>query len=181
MLANSRVLHYRILNVFTDGDNRFSGNPLCFFEDATGLSEQDMQDFARQLNLSETTFITLGGANVSANIRIFTPNYEVAHFTAITWSAGSAACSSASREAARTAAHHSCGSCSAPPPSNSRVAIARNPEALTSPRLETSAALTVPEPMSMARTWGSAVAATVQVTQAVRAGTSRRARPRASR
>ena len=78
MLANSRVLHYRILNVFTDGDNRFSGNPLCVFEDATGLSEQDMQDLARQVNLSETTFITPGGANVSANIRIFTPNYEMA-------------------------------------------------------------------------------------------------------
>ena len=70
-------LSYRILNVFTDGDNPFSGNPLCVFEDATTLSDKDMQDLARQLNLSETTFITPGGGGVSANVRIFTPNYEM--------------------------------------------------------------------------------------------------------
>ena len=71
------VLHYRILNVFTDGDDPFSGNPLCVFEDATGLSDKDMQDLARQLNLSETTFITSGQDDVTANVRIFTPNYEM--------------------------------------------------------------------------------------------------------
>jgi PhzF family phenazine biosynthesis protein len=71
------LLGYRILNVFTDGDDVFSGNPLCVFEDATGLSERDMQNLARQLNLSETTFITPGGAEVSANVRIFTPGYEM--------------------------------------------------------------------------------------------------------
>jgi trans-2,3-dihydro-3-hydroxyanthranilate isomerase len=71
------LVSYRILNVFTDGDNPFSGNPLCVFEDATDLSEQNMQDLARQLNLSETTFITPGGSDVSANVRIFTPNYEM--------------------------------------------------------------------------------------------------------
>jgi trans-2,3-dihydro-3-hydroxyanthranilate isomerase len=70
-------LSYRILNVFTDGDSPFSGNPLCVFEDATGLHDKDMQDLARQLNLSETTFITPGGGDVSANIRIFTPTYEM--------------------------------------------------------------------------------------------------------
>jgi trans-2,3-dihydro-3-hydroxyanthranilate isomerase len=71
------LLGYRILNIFTDGDDVFSGNPLCVFEDATGLSERDMQNLARQLNLSETTFITPGGAEVSANVRIFTPGYEM--------------------------------------------------------------------------------------------------------
>ena len=70
-------LRYRILNVFTDGDNPFSGNPLCVFEDATGLSDEAMQDLARQLNLSETTFITSRDADVTANVRIFTPNYEL--------------------------------------------------------------------------------------------------------
>src|SRR4029078_9661229 len=67
----------RILNVFTDGDNPFSGNPLCVFEDASGLSDKSMQDLARQLNLSETTFITSRDADVTANVRIFTPNYEI--------------------------------------------------------------------------------------------------------
>jgi len=70
-------LSYRLLNVFTDGDNPFSGNPLCVFEDATGVSDEDMQHLARQLNLSETTFLTPGTADVTANVRIFTPNYEL--------------------------------------------------------------------------------------------------------
>ncbi len=70
-------LTYRILNVFTDGDDPFSGNPLCVFEDGAGLSDKDMQDLARQLNLSETTFITSGDPDVTANVRIFTPNYEM--------------------------------------------------------------------------------------------------------
>jgi len=70
-------LKYRLLNVFTDGDNPFSGNPLCVFEDATGVSELDMQALARQLNLSETTFLTPGDENVTANVRIFTPSYEM--------------------------------------------------------------------------------------------------------
>lgn len=55
------TLNYRILNVFTDGDNPFSGNPLGVLEDATRLSDKGRQDLARQLNLSETTFITPGG------------------------------------------------------------------------------------------------------------------------
>jgi PhzF family phenazine biosynthesis protein len=70
-------LSYRLLNVFTHGDDPFSGNPLCVFEDATGLSDGQMQDLARQFNLSETTFVTPGDAEVSANVRIFTPNYEM--------------------------------------------------------------------------------------------------------
>ena len=77
MVLHHRVLSYRILNVFTDGDNPFSGNPLCVFEDAEGLSDNDMQALARQLNLSETTFITPGTVGVSANVRIFTPSYEM--------------------------------------------------------------------------------------------------------
>ena len=70
-------LTYRILNVFTEGDNPFSGNPLCVFEDGAGLSDQNMQDLARQLNLSETTFITSSEGDGTANVRIFTPNYEM--------------------------------------------------------------------------------------------------------
>jgi trans-2,3-dihydro-3-hydroxyanthranilate isomerase len=70
-------LSYRIVNVFTVGDDPFSGNPLCVFEDATGLSDKNMQDLARQLNLSETTFITSAQTEVTANVRIFTPNYEM--------------------------------------------------------------------------------------------------------
>jgi trans-2,3-dihydro-3-hydroxyanthranilate isomerase len=70
-------LRYRLLNVFTDGDRPFSGNPLCVFEDATGLSDQDMQDLARQFNLSETTFVTPGEGEATASVRIFTPSFEM--------------------------------------------------------------------------------------------------------
>jgi len=76
-LSEPRPLRYWILNVFTDGDNPFSGNPLCVFEDASGLSDDTMQGLARQLNLSETTFVTPGDGEVSAHVRIFTPNYEM--------------------------------------------------------------------------------------------------------
>lgn len=70
-------LSFRILNVFTDGDDPFSGNPLCVVEDGSGLSDGDMQSLARQFNLSETTFVTPGDATVSAVVRVFTPNYEM--------------------------------------------------------------------------------------------------------
>ncbi len=70
-------LSYRILNVFTESDSAFSGNPLCVFEDATGLSDQLMQDLARQLNLSETTFVTPGENGATAQVRIFTPTFEM--------------------------------------------------------------------------------------------------------
>jgi trans-2,3-dihydro-3-hydroxyanthranilate isomerase len=69
---------YRILNVFTRGDERLSGNPLCVFEDGRAFSGEEMQAIARQLNLSETTFIlpaTLPSA--TARVRIFTPSFEM--------------------------------------------------------------------------------------------------------
>jgi PhzF family phenazine biosynthesis protein len=70
-------LRYRILNVFTDGDDPFSGNPLCVFEDALELSDSQMQGLARQFNLSETTFVTPGEGGATASVRIFTPNFEM--------------------------------------------------------------------------------------------------------
>jgi PhzF family phenazine biosynthesis protein len=71
-------LRYRLLNVFTTGGDRLSGNPLCVFEDGTGLSDETMQRIARQFNLSETTFVlpaTAQGAH--ARVRIFTPGFEM--------------------------------------------------------------------------------------------------------
>jgi len=71
-------LAYRVVNVFTVGDDPFSGNPLAVFEDAAGLDDHQMQSIARQLNLSETTFVTgPGGDGVDADVRIFTPSYEL--------------------------------------------------------------------------------------------------------
>jgi PhzF family phenazine biosynthesis protein len=67
---------FRIVNVFTVDGDRFSGNPLCVFEDARGLSTEQMQALARQMNLSETTFV-LPSTSATAHVRIFTPGYEM--------------------------------------------------------------------------------------------------------
>jgi len=72
-------LPFRLLNVFARAGDPFSGNPLCVFEDGSGLEEEQMQGLARQFNLSETTFITAAdGDGADAGVRIFTPNYEMA-------------------------------------------------------------------------------------------------------
>lgn len=70
-------LAYHLLNVFTRGGDRLSGNPLCVFEDGSALDGTQMQALARQFNLSETTFL-LPSTRASAGVRIFTPDFEMA-------------------------------------------------------------------------------------------------------
>jgi PhzF family phenazine biosynthesis protein len=70
------VHRFRLVNVFTRGREPLTGNPLCVFEDATGLDTQTMQALALQFNLSETTFI-LPSTVADAKVRIFTPRYEM--------------------------------------------------------------------------------------------------------
>lgn len=70
---------FRIVNVFTIDGDKFSGNPLCVVDcrgDARGLSDEEMQAIARQMNLSETTFV-LPSERADAKVRIFTPAYEM--------------------------------------------------------------------------------------------------------
>ena len=67
---------FRIVNVFTVDGDRFSGNPLCVFDDARGISEAQMPALALQMNLSETTFV-LPSERADARVRIFTPGFEV--------------------------------------------------------------------------------------------------------
>ncbi len=71
---------FRIVNVFTQAGDVFSGNPLCVFEDARGLDDAQMQALARQMNLSETTFVlppTDPTSGADARVRIFTPGFEM--------------------------------------------------------------------------------------------------------
>ena len=75
MNAPTRKYPFRLLNVFAE--SVFGGNPLCVFESAAGLSDSEMQSLALQFNLSETTFI-LPAANANAEVRIFTPAFEMA-------------------------------------------------------------------------------------------------------
>jgi trans-2,3-dihydro-3-hydroxyanthranilate isomerase len=68
---------FSLVNVFAQPGNAFSGNPLCVFEDARGLTDDQMQGLARQTNLSETTFILPSDAGATARVRIFTPTLEM--------------------------------------------------------------------------------------------------------
>jgi trans-2,3-dihydro-3-hydroxyanthranilate isomerase len=70
-----RTYRYRLVNVFVDGAP-LSGNALCVFEDGRGLSDDEMQALALQLNLSETTFV-LPSETATARVRIFTPSFEM--------------------------------------------------------------------------------------------------------
>ena len=54
-----------------------AGNPLAVFPDAAGLSGAEMQAVAREMNLSETTFVTPPEGEGDARVRIFTPELEL--------------------------------------------------------------------------------------------------------
>jgi trans-2,3-dihydro-3-hydroxyanthranilate isomerase len=67
------------LDVFTQ--TALAGNPLAVFPDARGLSDTEMQALAREMNLSETTFIlpreTAAEDRQGTEVRIFTVEAEL--------------------------------------------------------------------------------------------------------
>jgi len=71
-----RAYRYQRIDVFTD--RPFGGNPLAVFPTARGLSADEMQQLAREMNLSETTFVLPPtGAAAVARVRIFTIDREL--------------------------------------------------------------------------------------------------------
>jgi len=66
---------YSVVDVFTK--RPLSGNPVAVFPDARGLGECEMQRIARELNLSETTFVFPSYSNADYHVRIFTPVNEL--------------------------------------------------------------------------------------------------------
>ncbi|CAN5620875.1 PhzF family phenazine biosynthesis protein [soil metagenome] len=54
----------------------YEGNPLAVFPDAAGLSKLQMQSIAREMNLSETAFVTAVRRD-EYEVRIFTPYEEL--------------------------------------------------------------------------------------------------------
>ena len=67
---------FETVDVFTS--ERFGGNPLAVFPDARGLSDAQMQAFAREFNYSETTFVLPPEDPAhTARVRIFTPVSEL--------------------------------------------------------------------------------------------------------
>ncbi len=71
-----RKLRYCLVDVFTD--RAFGGNPLAVFTDADGIPPVMMQALAKELNLSETTFVLPAHvATHDYSVRIFTPAVEL--------------------------------------------------------------------------------------------------------
>jgi trans-2,3-dihydro-3-hydroxyanthranilate isomerase len=73
------------LDVFTT--KPLAGNPLAVFPDARGLEAPTMQALAREMNLSETTFV-FPSATATRLVRFFTPAAEIplaGHPTIGTW------------------------------------------------------------------------------------------------
>ena len=71
-----RKLPYCLVDVFTD--RPFGGNQLAVFTDARDLSPDVMQALAKELNLSETSFVLSASDPAhDYHVRIFTPAIEL--------------------------------------------------------------------------------------------------------
>ena len=74
LLVNTPIFY--IVDVFAE--EKFSGNQLAVFRFTQKLSEKDMQQIAREMNFSETTFVLSDEKQDGGyNVRIFTPQTEV--------------------------------------------------------------------------------------------------------
>jgi trans-2,3-dihydro-3-hydroxyanthranilate isomerase len=78
-MAKLRVFSFVQLDVFTS--KPFEGNSLAVFRDGRGLSHEEMQALAREMNLSETTFILPREPSIErergVRVRIFTVQEEL--------------------------------------------------------------------------------------------------------
>ena len=71
-----RSLRYQICDVFTD--RALAGNALAVFTDGSGLDDATMQALAREMNLSESTFVLRASSReADVRVRIFTPTIEL--------------------------------------------------------------------------------------------------------
>ncbi|MDT4897797.1 MAG: trans-2,3-dihydro-3-hydroxyanthranilate isomerase [Acidobacteriota bacterium] len=71
-----RKLRYHLVDVFTD--RVFGGNPLAVFTNGRGIQPELMQSIAKELNLSETTFVLPPeDPENDYRVRIFTPGAEL--------------------------------------------------------------------------------------------------------
>lgn len=67
---------FYIVDVFAV--DKYTGNQLAVFSDAREISSEQMQELAKEINFSETTFIDpSSNDNQGYNVRIFTPNQEL--------------------------------------------------------------------------------------------------------
>jgi trans-2,3-dihydro-3-hydroxyanthranilate isomerase len=66
---------YVVADVFTE--TPLEGNPVAVFLAADGITDQQMQRIAREMNLSETTFVLPARHDGDVRVRIFTPVNEL--------------------------------------------------------------------------------------------------------
>ncbi|MFN3681749.1 MAG: PhzF family phenazine biosynthesis protein [Nitrospira sp.] len=75
-MARRRTLKFYQADVFTSYP--FGGNPVAVFPDADGLTDDELQKIAREMNLSETVFVfSPGDPRAAVKLRIFTPTKEI--------------------------------------------------------------------------------------------------------
>jgi trans-2,3-dihydro-3-hydroxyanthranilate isomerase len=75
-MPSQRSYHYQVVDVFTEYP--LEGNPLAVFPDAAGLDDGTMQKIAKEMNLSETTFVfPATRPDCVADVRIFAPANEM--------------------------------------------------------------------------------------------------------
>lgn len=75
-MQTRRGFEFAQVDVFTD--RLFGGNPLAVFPDAQGITDKEMLAIAKEMNLSETTFVLPPTQpNCAARVRIFTPAREL--------------------------------------------------------------------------------------------------------
>lgn len=75
-MTDQRSLKFYQADVFTG--QPFGGNPVAVFPDAEGLTDDQLQRIAREMNLSETVFVfPPTDPAAAARLRIFTPTQEI--------------------------------------------------------------------------------------------------------
>lgn len=75
-MSDRRALKFYQADVFTGLP--FGGNPVAVFPDAQGLTHVQLQQIAREMNLSETVFVLPPTDKTAvARLRIFTPTQEI--------------------------------------------------------------------------------------------------------
>ena len=78
ILRENTVRQYRFIQADVFTEVIFGGNPVAVFTDAEGLSDDEMQKIAREMNLSETAYVFPATApNADYYVRFFTPYTEL--------------------------------------------------------------------------------------------------------
>ena len=72
---NANSMKFYIVDVFAE--EKYTGNQLAVFTDASAFSDKQMQRVAKEMNYSETTFISKDIRAGGYDVRIFTPEQEL--------------------------------------------------------------------------------------------------------